>query len=1808
MSVKSYNNTYFDDFNEQDINGKTPDKKNYLRILFKPGYAVQVRELNQLQTSLQAQIDKFGRSIFKEGPVLDGSTSYNNELQYVDVQIKADEEDLIPYLDNIKGNILGIKSDQNTGVRAEIYDYQLVSSTASVISSEQNGGNGATGTKRYRFFVRYTSGGVDLNQSPQITTSTDVFPLTSKIHLQSGTTPKKTVVVLINALNTRADGSGTQLVQQGGEFGTIVETGYAAGITIDKGIFFARGSFVFNDEIKTIYLTKPSKAFAPTGTAVFRIDENIVTFASDTTLVDNASGAPNENAPGADRYTISLTPIFLTSQTELTNITSNSSVTAAPTSGTSNINYIKLLEVNTGQYQTPGKPQYSTLDNTLAQRTFEESGDYVTRPFKVIPREYLNDAAGNNGRFTAAEIISTEASVSNTDQANTYGEARYILQIDPSVAYVQGYRIPLDETIQITANKARDIRADQSAFTSVKIGNYIEGSAVTDIPDFEDTTVTYKFCNADDTDGIGGTNMPTSTAITCKIRAIEKVGTKFRLYIFDLSGEIPRGATRVVGADFANNATGFVFTLSDVDTSEPTPIFDTGLNVNAIVLPQSNISAVSKAGSFPNFDSEVAIRKIFTSTPSNSATTTTLTAASGQRFFSDSANAYIMTKTDGTDLAVSNATLGGTNNNQVTLTHSAADGNLCTFVAPVKAGLTNSQSTGLTARSKTLKNQDDTGNPSTTSAASTAVTLAADNATVATNTSYALTHRDIQKIQSAEDHAGNSIPITDLELDNGQRTGSYKVGNIKYVGSGLTDGLKVKYTYFEHDSTGSYFDVSSYSGIAYKDIPTFQGVYLSDVIDFRTADDDVSQVQLDPNSPVKLKISYYLPRNDLLVVDKLGSFKLIEGESNEDPRAPTTPDNSMVLYSIGNAPFTRSIKEVTMDYIDNRRFTMSDIGNLEKRIKNLEYYTSLSLLEREANDKSILDSTTATERFKNGIITDNFHRQNVGQTTDPGFKISYNLQNGFIKSPYTYRQKRLVFSGKDATDTTITRADGGGDLLTLPFTEEVLIKQDQASVTLSVNPYDMATWNGTLELSPSSDEWKEIDRVPEVTLDVNNGLEGMVNALNGADAFALVDEEVTTNWTGVEKTDYKAHGRIGLDHKGNGLQRPGAAADLVASLAEGRTWAPQSSAGANVRTFTQTSTGTETITGFKQRAEIVDIQETVGDLTVGVSFIPFIRSRRVFFKAELLKPHTRMYAFFNGVDVSAYCTKITSGFVKYKDAVSETDANGNLLSKGLEAAAAFSAFGATRAELMTDSNGDLIGYFIIPENDTLAFNTGTLKFTLTDSSTNNLAETTTSCSQNYTANGIIETKQNTLLSSKDINMVPSNELSTITRNITKVEKKIQYYDPLAQSFLIGNIPTGCFASSLDLYFNAVSSNVPVSAHLVTVENGIPTQQIVPGTKVVKKPSDAVVFRTSGNATPNNTAAGDIATSGIAYDNNQSYSGLLNVYGKANLGTNFKFESPVYLAPGVEYAIVVMSNSPDYMLYMAEVGGDDKTTGTRISKNTYAGVSFKSQNASTWTPDQNRDFKFTINRAKFTSLSQTYRLDPQFSTGVSESALSFGKVNLISQEIKLPETSISYNLSIGSTNFTNFPANESYYFDTKQEITGAGTGSGQGHVDITLTSTSDFVSPGIDLDRTSMVTELNTINGEGTVQPTNAASDTELSKDHGTALARYITKEVVLNNASSQINTYILANRPSASSNIRMYVRTKSNDERIEDIAFERITPAVDIPINSSGDMSEIEFVHAPGKEFTSFQIKFVLCSDLDINSPKIKDFRAIATI
>jgi hypothetical protein len=161
---------------------------------------------------------------------------------------------------------------------------------------------------------------------------------------------------------------------------------------------------------------------------------------------------------------------------------------------------------------------------------------------------------------------------------------------------------------------------------------------------------------------------------------------------------------------------------------------------------------------------------------------------------------------------------------------------------------------------------------------------------------------------------------------------------------------------------------------------------------------------------------------------------------------------------------------------------------------------------------------------------------------------------------------------------------------------------------------------------------------------------------------------------------------------------------------------------------------------------------------------------------------------------------------------------------------------------------------------------------------------------------------------------------------TRTRTQDGWWDPLAQSFIIDETG-GAYITKVDTYFGEKDDNIPVTCQIREMVNGYPSPRIAPFGEVVLNPSDV-------------TTSAD-----------------------ASAATSFTFESPVYLQENVEYCFVLLANTNKYKVWHAVMGQED-LAGVKINKQPYAGVMFKSQNASTWTADQNADLMFKIHRAAF----------------------------------------------------------------------------------------------------------------------------------------------------------------------------------------------------------------------------------------------------
>ncbi len=321
---------YYDDFDPKD---------NFYRVLFKPGFPVQSRELTSLQSILQNQIESFGNHVFKDGSVvIPGNISYNS--QYYAVKINPTH----------LGLSVGLYLQDLIGKRVLGQSSQLVAVVQNVITNLQSD------TDDYTIYVKY----INANSS-----------------FQSGQFVDGEALILQESLTY-----GNTTISSGDTFGTLISseaTSTASAVSISEGIYYIRGHFVAVSDDTLIldqYSNKPSYRVG------LQVTESFIDAQDDNTLYDNARGFSNYAAPGADRLKISA----ILTKKRLTDVDDK--------------NFIEVLRVSNGQVKKiQDSDEYSLIKDYFAKRTYEESGDYVVEPFNVDVDDSLNDRMNPSGTY-----------------------------------------------------------------------------------------------------------------------------------------------------------------------------------------------------------------------------------------------------------------------------------------------------------------------------------------------------------------------------------------------------------------------------------------------------------------------------------------------------------------------------------------------------------------------------------------------------------------------------------------------------------------------------------------------------------------------------------------------------------------------------------------------------------------------------------------------------------------------------------------------------------------------------------------------------------------------------------------------------------------------------------------------------------------------------------------------------------------------------------------------------------------------------------------------------------------------------------------------------------------------------------------------------------------------------------------------------------------------------------------------------------------------------------------------------------------
>jgi len=1560
--------------------------KKYYRVLYKPAHPVQARELTQQQTTLQNQIEKFGRHVFDEGSlVYGGQFDIDTQFPYVILSSENSAGNTVDPTSFVNTTVIG----QSSGVKGRFLQIQQ-------ITYEENA--------YYVGFVRYLAGPEDTASSLDKFIAGEILEDVS------------------NSLNT------IQIESE--QYGEVPIFGVGSLFTIEAGVVFSNGLFLDFDKQAIILDAFSSE---PTCKVGFTINTNIIGYGDDETLLDNANGTPNYNAPGADR--LKLDPILTKIDIDATN--------SLP-------EFVELFTLKNGVVQTKfDRSQYAIIGDEIAKRTYDESGDYCIRGMGIRIREHLN--TGENEGYLL--------------EANGGDSNKLDINIEPGLAYVKGYEINKLVTSHIETDKSFDFEYVNSQILSARSSNYLVLNEIVGIPSLDTGTIVdlYSGSTSPDvgeqrvTNSLKSTDTPSGTKLgTAKVKSFvydsNSIGTpngQIRLYLYDIQMLDDVGGFKNIRSvhtstptDFfadvvVNNTSGnaelkqkytypllysigtkFTKTIrSENDLSDTTFTFQRmksnliinsngTLSVSLNIANEKygygagNLNSSEKQSVFLCVNEDIAISQPGTINGISGQTTITGSGTSftnlnvGDKIeINDSpgvTGTYIITSiTNDTTLTVDRAlteTFVHGNFDKVYYTGDYI--NLLGKGSDAGETRTVTCNTARTTLSFDVKETfSSTINVSvgflvSRSTAYEAKKLLKSHRFVQINCSsfdwgspenfkkeIPLGFSDIFKIHQIRKHSSSFSSDTDgtdvtdqFIFDNGQKNDYYDHGTIKLRdGYSLTtsDYLLIELDYFLPDfSLGiGYFSIDSYpiddtqssnTTIYTHEVPIYRSTQtnnqynLRDVLDFRsvktnTANDATSVGSAStnpsrtdtfvqaanglripyPTSQITIDYSYYLARRDIVTLDINGRFGIVKGISDVFPVSPPIPDNVMGVAKIYIPPYPslatsygRLIGREDIACVHNRmtfeRHTMRDIGVLKSRINNLEYYTSLNALEKNASEQVILDEN-GLERFKNGFFVDPFVDHSLGDTLNDDYKIGIDPNEQCLRPRFTMNSGLFRYLNNFSSGIQI-----GKSIITLPYEEESFIEQLKATSYRNIEQ-SVFRFIGTIQMFPDTDIWVDTTTVDK-TFDFD-----FSTSFSDTPILETKWNSWQTDIVGYSVYDRERNDRSGTlnDKYYIGTYNTLKEAEAAASLYDPANSNTNEEGTARAITGGARAIIVENSSGLKSGINTIISNETqlenFGTYVTDVRLTTYIRPQIIKVVVRGLKANTIFYTFFDGENMSEYCSQATIP-VNW-----DGDENYDF------------TFGTEGETLRSNAYGELIFNLRLPTNGK-RFRVGTREIKVTDSPTN--AIDATSYAENYfVGHGLIQKKQNTIISTKQT--IVKNE--TVSETRTKQKVKILGPSCMAYSFLV-NAPEdedGVFLTSTDVWIQSIddTNELGVWFEIREMNNaGEITRTQVPYSEVWMRYGDPRI-KTSDDATE---------------------------YTRVN------FENPVFLQNDTQYAFVIHTEglNPNTYFYVSRIGETDLESNKQVTARQLTGNVYTTNNNLDWSIVPDIDLKVRFNRAKF----------------------------------------------------------------------------------------------------------------------------------------------------------------------------------------------------------------------------------------------------
>lgn len=1558
---------YFDDYDPN---------KNYYRILYRPSVALQARELTQMQTMQQTQIERFGNHIFKDGSVVEGCapTTFAN-LHFVRVSDT--------FTANANAFVSDLTSDnllvgQTSNVRA----VPLVIKTGALLNYPDTN----------RFYVKYLTTGA--NSEVEFANG-EVINIYNSAQDKLGVIDANNLINTINVITANA---------------TVNATGKGYGFRIEDGIVYHKGFFQNVDD--QIIVVKDYDQNVSNYVIGFQTVEEIVTENNDSSLNDNALGYPNENAPGAHR--LKLTPEIIAR--DRTSISNNDTFFAI----------FEFSNISQDLVLNKTKTPYDILGDVMAKRTYDESGNYVIKPFIVEAIQSANtgkfsyQVSSGKGFVLGSEIEYLGARAVETDKATTtneanqqiittnYGNYVYANEYSGAVDYNNFVQVDLyDAQFQAITNRYTPSLVGKNKIGTAKVKAVLHDEGDPGLPG-----TTYRVYLSDIVMNSGKSfvsdvkSIYANSAVNSLGSAYMDVANTTTKAFLNQSGKntlvFPFGKAAVKTLRSSNgsvNSTEFYFRYSSTGTiqtngniSITTPSSYTGgtdqigystgvlgdtLEGQFLVVMASNVSSVNISG-----------------TVNVSSTSTTINTTGLNTYFANGEFIKVYSNTSVTEYRrvvsvnatsmVVDANLSATNTAANFGKHYPAGYTFpleATYPGTRQVNVTSATTFDVSTGAASAANLASTGNVVVqyrmlrSQATQAKKDVKKDRfvklfANASSNNSWNLGLPDVYNIKhvyantSTYSNADADEVTSYFVLDSGQRDEMYDHARLvlkpQYAGSFTSNEYLVAvvdhFTANLNNGVG-FYSVDSYpiddantantTAIQTAEIPVYTAVNgaiidLRDAVDFRpykanTANSATSLAAAtanpaltnnfisysatylaEPDTNFQADIEYYLGRIDLVTMNSTGGLSVVKGTPSERPKTPTSDVDTMVLSTAFVPPYpTLSVRE-------GETYNRMDYAVRNSIVTNRGYtMKDIGKLDERIKRLEYYTTLNQLEQAAQNIQTpdsNGLNRFKNGIFADPMSSHVFG-QSDDIEYRWSIDSRlgygRPLFASENVDISLNEGSSSGiqvtGRTVTKPYTEELFVYQPFATKVRN-NTQDLWSWKGSLELYPPYDMNRDETRLPalDVSIDLTQPFINFANVVSQATGASIFGTRYG-DWNTVSSTTTA----VGI--------------------------------GSRRTLFTQTNEQqrTNTNTFVVPISNDFDLGKYVTDIAVQ----PYMKSREIAFVARNLKPNTRVYAFFDDTAVSDYCAPAelnTDLGVTFSDIYQAAAVSGQpqTLVKRTD------TYGAP---LITDEYGTLYGMFKIPEGQ---FRVGDrqLQIVDVDSLVTGTDAYITRAAATFTASNISVTTRNTTIAS----ITPDIRQTSFTDSRVVISQWIR--EPIAQSLLIESPQeqSGVFVTKMDLFFKKKDPNVGIQVVMVGMNNGVPDTSSVMGTARLS-------------------------------------SADVQVSDDASLASTFVFQNPIFMGAGKEYAFFVEpeAGSPEYQMWMSETGGFDVASGAQVYKNPYCGDAFRSSNSRTWTALPKEDIKFNLYVANFTVGSGTAYFENE-----ADEYFTYGNLGLANSQVSI----------------------------------------------------------------------------------------------------------------------------------------------------------------------------------------------------------------